>query len=55
MDTRPYMAVYKGKRIEVQATSSYEAQLQAAKLFKAKKSYEVDVYLLDVVHSTGSL
>jgi hypothetical protein len=52
---RPYKAFYKGKSIELNAESMYAAQLAAAKIFKAKKSYEVTVYLLDVVHSTASL
>ena len=52
---RPYIALYKGKKVEVMAPTSYEAQTIAAKLFKAKKSYEVDVYLADIVHSTGGL
>lgn len=53
-----YLAVYNRKRIEVDADSSYEAQKVAVKEFAAKRSYEVDVYLLEdndgkaVVHST---
>jgi len=43
-----YIAMYKGKKIEVYADSIYEAQLKAAKIFKAKKSYEVSVYLCEV-------
>lgn len=42
-----YIAIYKGKQKEVYAKTSYEAQLEAQKLFKAKKSYEVDVYLCE--------
>ena len=38
-----YIAFYKGKKIEVKALRSYDAQLLAAKQFKAKKSYEVTV------------
>lgn len=49
---RPYIAFYKGKQLQVEANSSYEAQQKAAKLFKAKKSYEVTVMLADVTHST---
>lgn len=49
---RPYIAFYKGKQLQVEAASSYEAQQKAAKLFKAKKSYEVTVMLADVTHST---
>jgi hypothetical protein len=42
-----YVAFYKGKRIEVYAVSSYAAQLEAAKIFKAKKSFEVSVVLAE--------
>jgi hypothetical protein len=42
-----YIAIYKGKQLEVYAESSYKAQLEAAKQFKAKKSYEVSVYLCE--------
>jgi hypothetical protein len=42
-----YIAFYKGKKIEVYAASSYEAQLKAAKEFKAKKSYDVNVILAE--------
>ena len=43
-----YIAFYKGKKIEVQAETSYKAQLLAASQFKAKKSYEVTVVLCEV-------
>ena len=42
-----YIAMYKGKKIEVYSDTSYHAQLEAARIFKAKKSYEVDVYLCE--------
>jgi len=42
-----YLALYKNKQIEVYAESSYKAQLEAAKQFKAKNSYEVSVYLCE--------
>jgi predicted Fe-Mo cluster-binding NifX family protein len=42
-----YIAMYKNKQIEVYANTSYEAQLKAAAIFKAKKSYQVDVYLCE--------
>jgi hypothetical protein len=41
-----YIALYRGKQIEHTAATSYAAQLVAVKQFKAKKSYEVDVYLV---------
>ena len=51
-----YIAFYKGKRAEVYADTSYEAQQKAALLFKAKKRYEVSVMLAEkdgrqVVHA----
>ena len=46
-----YVCFYKGKRLEVYAASTYQAQLEAAKLFKAKKSYEVSVTLAE--HEDG--
>jgi hypothetical protein len=45
---RVYKAFYKGRTCFVEATSSYDAQLQAAKHFKARKSYDVSVVLTDV-------
>ncbi len=42
-----YKALYKGKWLEVYAETSYQAQQQAAKLFKAKKAYEVTVILCE--------
>ena len=42
-----YKAFYKGKEIEVRATTSYEAQKVAAALFEARKSYEVTVMLCE--------
>lgn len=40
-----YIAFYKNKQIEVTALRSYDAQEKAAKIFKARKSYEVTVML----------
>ena len=54
-----YICTYRGKRLEVYAESKYQAQLQAAAHFKAKKSYDVDVWLAEkpdgspVIHSTA--
>jgi hypothetical protein len=42
-----YICFYKGRQITVQAITSYEAQQAAAKQFKAKKSYDVSVFLAD--------
>jgi hypothetical protein len=52
---RTYKAFFRGRNVEVQAETSYAAQLKAAALFKAKKSYEVTVVLCDVPVSTASL
>ena len=55
-----YVAIYKGRRIEVHADSSYRAQQIAAAQFRARKSFEVTVMLAEkdgqpVTHSTASL
>ena len=42
-----YKAFYRGKTIEVYADTSYQAQQKAAAQFKAKKSWEVSVYLCE--------
>jgi hypothetical protein len=41
-----YHAFYKGKKIELETETSYAAQVKAAEMFKAKKSFEVDVILV---------
>ena len=51
-----YVCFYKGKKMEVYADSSYEAQKKAAQAFRAKKSYDVTVVLAEknnkpVVHT----
>jgi len=50
-----FKAFYRGKTCMVCAATSYQAQLEAAKLFKAKKSYEVTVVRCDIPVSTASL
>lgn len=56
-----YNAYYNGKQIEVEAATSYAAQQAAALKFKARKSYQVTVVLVQradgsgVVQSTNSL
>jgi hypothetical protein len=50
-----YIAFYKGKKIVVQASTSYNAQCIAAKQLKAKKYYEVTVMRADVEHSTAAI
>lgn len=52
---RKYIAYYKGKKIEVEAESSYAAQTIAAEQFKVKKQYQVSVFLADVEHSPNIL
>jgi hypothetical protein len=47
MDKNGYVCIYKGKRIEVYSDSTYHAQLEAAKIFRVKKSYEVIVMLAE--------
>lgn len=42
-----YICLYKNKRIEVYADSSYLAQKKAAEILKVKKSYEISVYLAE--------
>lgn len=42
-----YICIYRGKRAEVYAGSSFEAQQKAAVQFKAKKGWEVTVILAE--------
>lgn len=55
-----YKAFWRGKTCEVYALTSYEAQLAAAKIFKAKKSHEISVVICEradgstVTHSTAA-
>lgn len=42
-----YIAFYRGRRVEVQADTTYEGQRKAAKLFRARKAYEVTVMLAE--------
>lgn len=56
-----YLAFYKGKQIEVEATSSYNAQTKAASEFRAKRAWDVSVKLVEkadgtpVIHDGASL
>ena len=43
-----YKCFYRGKSCEVYAQTSYQAQELAAQQFKAKKQYEISVYLCEV-------
>lgn len=42
-----YIAIYKGKRFEVYAETKLQAQEKAARHFKARKQWEVDVYFCE--------
>lgn len=49
--TFPFVGMYRGKRCEVYAATSYEAQKLAASILKAKKSYDVVVMRADITHT----
>jgi len=51
MATFPFVGLYRGKRCEVHASTSYEAQKLAAAIFKAKRSYDVVVMRADITHT----
>ena len=42
-----YKAYYRDEVVEVQAETSYEAQIKAAEKFKTKRSYDVSVILCE--------
>lgn len=42
-----YKCFYRGKTCEVRALRTLDAQEKAAKIFKAKKSYEITVMLCE--------
>lgn len=50
-----YVCFYKSKRVEVYATTSHNAQVQAAQKLGAKRTYDVSVILAekDVDPKTG--
>lgn len=55
-----YICFYRGRKIEVLADTSLQAQTKAAAQFKARKAYDVTVMLAErnnnpVVHSTASI
>ena len=55
-----YICFYKGRKLEVHADTQLKARDEAAKLFKAKKAYEVTAVLAEkdgqqVTHSTGAI
>jgi len=53
--TYPFVGLYRGKRCEVFAATSYEAQKLAAAIFKAKKSYDVTVMRADLTHNPAEI
>lgn len=52
---RTYLAYYRGRMIQIQATSSYQAQNLAAVQFGARKSWQVSVVLADEAVDPASL
>lgn len=55
-----YIALYRGRKTEVIAPTSLEAQRKAAEYFKARKSWEVTVFLCEkegqpVIHKTSEI
>ena len=55
-----YVCFYKGKEITVKSTSSYYAQQEAARIFRARKPYEVTVMLAAIgdqpyIHNPATL
>lgn len=43
-----YHCFYRSKKLQIEAETSYAAQQEAARQFKAKKAYEVTVVLVAV-------
>lgn len=41
-----YHAFYRGKKLELKAETTYKAQQEAVKLFKAKKAFEITIMLV---------
>ena len=52
---RTYQAYYRGRIIQIDAQSSYQAQLRAAEIFGARKAYQVTVVLADVPVDPASI
>ena len=60
MDMNGYICFYKSRKVEVYATTTHNAQLKAAQLLGAKRSYDVSVVLAEkngqqVTHSTAGI
>lgn len=52
---RLFVAIYRDRKALINAASSYEAQRKAAAQFKARKAWDVIVYLSDAPVSAASL
>ena len=52
---RLFVALYRDRKALICAPSSYEAQRKAAAQFKAKRRFDVTVYLSDAPVSAASL
>lgn len=54
---RPYVALFRGKRVEIWATTLLDAKEEAIKLLKVPKTKTglLSVILADVTHAAGSL
>ena len=52
---RTYQAYYRGRTIQVEASSSYQAQIRAAQLLGVRKAWQVHVVLADAVIDTASI
>lgn len=55
-----YLAFYRGRTVEVTASTALDAQRAASAIFKARKSYQVAVVICQrggetVAHSTASI
>ena len=47
----PFLCLYKGKRLEVHAPTTYAAQLVAQQAFRTKKGWEISVRRADIEHA----
>lgn len=52
---RTYQAYYKGRVIQLEAQSSYQAQIRAAQLLGVRKAWQVHVVLADELIDTASI
>jgi hypothetical protein len=53
--TRLYACLYKGRKLLLEADSSYAAQQEAARRFRARRAWDVIVYLADEPMSAAAL